>query len=53
MIITMVGGDARAIMDMDATIKGLLVKEKIVRNIFEVICQIQLNDDVFLFQKYW
>lgn len=39
-------------MDMDATIKGLLVNEETVRNMFEDVCQIQLNDDVtFLFRS--
>ena len=48
----MVGLDTRATMDMDATIKGLPVNEKTVRDMFEEICQIQLNDDVtFSFQS--
>ena len=48
LIAAMVGLDTRATMDMDATIKGLPVNEKTVRDMFEEICQIQLNDDVTL-----
>ena len=52
LIAAMVGLDTRATMDMDATIKGLPVNEKTVRDMFEEICQIQLNDDVtFSFQR--
>ena len=52
LIAAMVGLDTRATMDMDATIKGLPVNEKTVRDMFEEICQIQLNDDVtFSFQS--
>lgn len=46
LIAAMVGLDTRATMDMDATIKGLPVNEETVRDMFEEICQIQLNDDV-------
>ena len=42
----MVGLDTRATMDMDATIKGLSVNEESMRNMFEEICKITLNDDV-------
>ena len=52
LIAAMAGLDTRATMDMDATIKGLPVNEKTVRDMFEEICQIQLNDDVtFSFQS--
>ena len=52
LIAAMVGLDTRATMDMDATIKGLPVTEKTVRDMFEEICKIQLNDDVtFSFQS--
>ena len=52
LIAAMVGLDTRATMDMDATIKGLPVNEKTVRDMFEEICQMQLNDDVtFSFQS--
>ena len=52
LIAAMVGLDTRATMDMDATIKGLPVNEKTVRDMLEEICQIQLNDDVtFSFQS--
>ena len=33
-------------MDMDATIKGLPVNEQTVREMFEEICKIELDDDV-------
>lgn len=46
LIAAMVGLDTRATMDMDATIKGLPVKEQTVREIFEEICKIELSDDV-------
>ena len=42
----MVGLDTRATMDMDATIKGLSVNEQTVREMFEEICKIELEDDV-------
>lgn len=46
LIAAMVGLDTRATMDMDATIKGLPVNEQTVREMFEEICKIELNDDV-------
>ncbi|XCP84488.1 nucleotidyl transferase AbiEii/AbiGii toxin family protein [Roseburia hominis] len=46
LIAAMVGLDTRATMDMDATIKGLPVNDTTVRQMFEEICQIELNDDV-------
>ena len=46
LIATMVGLDTRATMDMDATIKGLPVNEQTVREMFEEICKIELEDDV-------
>lgn len=46
LIAAMVGLDTRATMDMDATIKGLSVNEETVRDMFEDICRIELNDDV-------
>lgn len=52
LIAAMVGLDTRATMDMDATIKGLHVNEQTVREMFEEICKIELNDDVtFSFQS--
>lgn len=42
----MVGLDTRATMDMDATIKGLPVNENTVRQMFEEICQIEIEDEV-------
>lgn len=46
LIAAMVGLDSRATMDMDATIKGLTVSERTIREIFEEICKIELDDDV-------
>lgn len=46
LIAAMVGLDTRATMNMDATIKGLPVNEKTVREMFEEICKIEINDDV-------
>ena len=46
LIAAMVGLDTRATMDMDATIKGLPVNEQTVREMFEEICKIELEDDV-------
>jgi predicted nucleotidyltransferase component of viral defense system len=46
LIAAMVGLDTRATMDMDATIKGLPVNEQTIREMFEEICKIDLDDDV-------
>lgn len=46
LIAAMVGLDTRATMDMDATVKGLPVNEQTVREMFEEICKIELDDDV-------
>lgn len=46
LIAAMVGLDTRATMDMDVTIKNLPVNEETVRDMFEDICRIELNDDV-------
>lgn len=46
LIAAMVGLDTRATMDMDAIIKGLPVNEQTVREMFEEICKIEINDDV-------
>ena len=46
LIAAMVGLDTRATMDMDATIKGLPINEQTVREMFEEICKIEINDDV-------
>lgn len=46
LIAAMVGLDTRATMDMDATIKGLLVNEQTVREMLEEICKVELADDV-------
>ena len=46
LIAAMVGLDTKATMDMDATIKGLPVNERTIREMFEEICKIELDDDV-------
>lgn len=46
LIAAMVGLDTRATMDMDATIKELPVNEQTVREMFEEIFKIEINDDV-------
>lgn len=46
LIAAMVGLDARATMDMDATIKGIPVSEQTVKKMFLEICKIELQDDV-------
>ena len=52
LVAAMVGLDTRATMDMDATIKGLTVNEQTIREMFEEICKIEINDDVtFSFQS--
>lgn len=52
LIAAMVGLDTRATMDMDATIKGMPVNEKTVREMFEEICKIEINDDVIFSLNY-
>ncbi len=46
LIAAIVGSDIRATMDMDATIRGVTVSQDTVRNMFEEICRISLNDGV-------
>jgi len=46
LIAAMVGLDTRATMDMDATIKGLPVTEELIKQIFQDICDIKIEDDV-------
>ncbi|MBN2828153.1 MAG: nucleotidyl transferase AbiEii/AbiGii toxin family protein [Tissierellales bacterium] len=46
LIAAMVGLDTRATMDMDATIKGIPVSEPTVKNMFQEICKIELQDNV-------
>lgn len=51
LIAAMVGLDTRATMDMDATVKDLPVNEQTIREMFEEICKIELDDDVtFIFR---
>lgn len=52
LIAAMVGLDTRATMDMDATIKGLPVGEQTIREMFEDICNVHIDDEVtFRFQS--
>lgn len=46
LIAAMVGLDTRATMDMDATIKGLPVNEQTIKEMFEEICEVEVDDDV-------
>ena len=46
LIAAMVGLDTRATMDLDGTIKGMPVNEQTIREMFEEICKIELDDDV-------
>lgn len=46
LIASMVGLDARATMDMDATIKGHPVNQQTVQQMIEDIIAIQVDDDI-------
>lgn len=46
LIAAMVGLDTRATMDMDATIKGFPVNENTIRQMFEDICHVNIDDDI-------
>lgn len=46
LIAAMVGLDTRATMDMDATIKGYPVNEDSIRQMFQEICDISIDDDI-------
>ena len=46
LIAAMVGLDTRTTMDLDGTIKGMPVNEQTIREMFEEICKIELDDDV-------
>lgn len=46
LIAAMVGLDTRATMDMDATIKGLPVNQQSINDMFQKICEVQVDDDV-------
>lgn len=46
LIAAIVGLDTRATMDMDATIKGLPVNEQTIREMFEEICKIEIDDEI-------
>ena len=46
LISAIVGLDTRATMDLDTTIKGFTLTHEAIRDIFEEICAIQIDDDV-------
>jgi predicted nucleotidyltransferase component of viral defense system len=50
LIASMVGLDARSTIDMDATIKGYPLNEDNLRNMFNEILQIPVNDDINMTQ---
>lgn len=52
LIASIVGLDSRATMDMDATIKGVLVSEKSIQQMFLDLCEIEIADEItFSFLK--
>jgi len=46
LIAAIVGLDTRATMDMDATLKGLPVGVNTIKDIFEEICEVAVDDDI-------
>ncbi len=46
LIAAMLGLDTRATMDMDATIRGMTVNRDTIKQMFEELCSISLNDDI-------
>lgn len=46
LISAIVGLDTRATMDLDTTIKGVMLKHESILDIFERICAVQIDDDV-------
>ena len=46
LIAAIVGLDARATMDMDATVKGFELNHKTLREIFEEICAVSVEDNI-------
>jgi predicted nucleotidyltransferase component of viral defense system len=46
LIAAMVGLDTRATMDMDATLRGMTVNRDTIKQMFEELCSISLNDDI-------
>lgn len=49
LIASIVGINTRTTMDMDATIKQLVLNEKSLERMFKEIIDIKLNDNVFFF----
>jgi hypothetical protein len=49
LIASMVGMNSRTTMDMDATLRGYPLSEATIREAFETICALPLEDDVTLF----
>jgi len=52
LIAAMVGLDTRATMDMDATIRGMTVNRDTIKQMFEELCSISLNDDISFSVKH-
>lgn len=48
LVASLVGIDSRTTMDMDATLRGYPLSEKMLQDALSEICTIQLNDDVTL-----
>lgn len=46
LIAAMVGLDSRATMDMDVTLKDVMLSEKNIKDIFDDLCKVELNDGV-------
>jgi len=44
LIAAMVGLESRATMDMDVTLKGMVLNEEVVRHMFEDVCNIKVDD---------
>jgi predicted nucleotidyltransferase component of viral defense system len=51
LVAAMVGIDARATMDMDATIKGVAFSEEALKKMFEIILAYPIDDGVTMFLK--
>jgi len=47
LISAIVGLESRATMDLDTTLKGISLSHEEIKKVFEEICQINIDDDVF------
>jgi len=47
LISAIVGLESRATMDLDTTLKGISLSHEGITKVFEEICQIEIDDDVF------